>query len=712
MGDEKQSIFSFQGADPAQFDINRVHFRKLARDAGIAFLDQPLITSRRSAPDILTFVDKVFEPPESREGLTSDNIAIEHRAYRETARGGIAFWPALKPADVPDVDIYRPVDVEQPHSPVVVLAGKIADQILGWLRQGAKLPGHDHPIAPRDIMILLPRREPFGGEIIRQLKQRNIPVAGADRVVLTEQIAAMDLIALGRFALQREDDLNLAAVLRSPLCGLSEEELFALAHGRKGHLWPELMARRDETLAFAASHELLADMLERADYAPPFEFYSHALVARGGKEKLLARLGAESADAIDEFLSLALTYERGATPSLEGFLDWVERGGTEIKRDMERGRNEVRVMTVHGAKGLEADIVILPDTTSLPEPPSRKGHLLYHEGEILFPLADANAPQAVRTAKLAAEADALREHRRLLYVALTRARDRLYVCGFENRKGVKDGSWYRLAEAAAKNLGKPIQQGDDEIHAIGALEMEFDVRTETAPAQTALHDWVRAPAPIEPPLPRLIRPSEAVGIDPPTFSPKGAARFRRGLVVHALLARLPEVALEKRRDIALAFVRAHGFAEDAAEKLVNETLAVLDDPQFAAAFGPHSRAEAGLLAELPQIGPGVLFCGGVHRQLVSDPAGRTLDLQARGRAPAREGDVAPVYLAQMALYRAAAERIFPGRRIVCGLLFTDGPRLMQLSDVLLDAQLREITVKLAAGSLSRPGRGAFLDRVS
>ena len=127
-------------------------------------------------------------------------------------------------------------------------------------------------------------------------------------------------------------------------------------------------------------------MLERADYAPPFEFYSHALTALGGKEKLLARLGAESADAIDEFLSLTLTHEQSHSPSLEGFLDWVERGGIEIKRDMERGRDEVRVMTVHGAKGLEADIVILPDTTSLPEPPSRKGHLLYHEDGVLFPL--------------------------------------------------------------------------------------------------------------------------------------------------------------------------------------------------------------------------------------------------------------------------------------------------------------------------------------
>ena len=213
-------------------------------------------------------------------------------------------------------------------------------------------------------------------------------------------------------------------------------------------------------------------MLARADYAPPFEFYAHALAALGKKRDLIARLGPESADAIEEFLSLALAYERVHTPSLEGFLDWLARGNTEIKRDMERGRNEVRVMTVHGAKGLEADIVILPDTTTLPDPPSRKGHLLYDETDVLFPLAEAEASERVKAAKRAEQEETLREHRRLLYVALTRARDRLYVCGFENRRGVRDGSWYELARAAAQSLGRPITRHGQTAQAIGHIEME------------------------------------------------------------------------------------------------------------------------------------------------------------------------------------------------------------------------------------------------
>jgi ATP-dependent helicase/nuclease subunit A len=565
----------------------------------------------------------------------------------------------------------------------------IAGRIRHWLDSGATLPGHTEPVSPKDIMILLPRREPFGGEVIRQLKLRKVPVAGADRVILTEQIAAMDLMALGRFVLQREDDLTLAALLRSPLCGLSEEALFALAHTRKADLWGALVAARGRP-DFTAAHGFLSDMLALADYAPPFEFYSHALSARGGKEKLLARLGSEAADAIDEFLSLSLSYERNATPSLQGFLDWLERGGTEIKRDMERGRDEVRVMTVHGAKGLEADIVFLPDTTTLREPGAREGHLLYDGDAVLYPAGGAMAPARVKAALEAVKDEWRREHRRLLYVALTRARDRLVVCGFENRHGTKEGSWYRLAAEAAKTLD--MQPTADGV-GFGTLAMTASGKTPTHEAAAPLPDWTRRPAPPEPERPRLIRPSDAAD-GSAAVSPLAAQRFKRGLVVHALLARLPEVARQDRHRLALAFVQAKGMPD--AEALVAETLAVLDDPAFAAAFGPDSRAEAGLLAELPELGPGARINGRIDRLAVSETEILILDFKTNRPPPAREDEVSGLYLDQMALYRAGAAKVFPGRRIVCGLLFTDGPRLLRLSDALLDRQWAGLAARLGA----------------
>lgn len=696
VGDEKQSIFSFQGADPVQFEIRRKLFAGRAEAAGREFSYEYLQTSRRSAPEILRFVDETFADPAAREGLTSGNLEIEHKPLRTEATGRVEFWPALKPSDAPDPDPWdlRPVDLERSDSPIVRLAEQIADKIKDWLNRRVALPGHQDAIKPGDIMILLPRREPFGSEIIRKLKDRGVPVAGSDRIKLTEQIAVMDLIALGRFALLPEDDLNLAELLRSPLIGLGEEDLFALCHGRKSTLWRELSQHREE---FAEAHAFLAETRARADRTPPFEFYAQALTQ--GRKKLLARLGPETGDSIDEFLSLALAYEGANTPSLEGFLHWILRGGAEVKRDMERGRNEVRVMTVHGAKGLEADIVILPDTTSLPDSPAAKGHLLYTDEGVLFPLSDKAAPEKVRQAKLAAQAETLKEHRRLLYVALTRAKERLIICGFENKKGIRDGSWHRLAERAANALGAEVAQGDTTIRVYGSAGV-IPAASETAStAETVtIPGWARTQPMEEHPSPWLIRASAAAGMDEPALpSPlgrNGTARFRRGLLVHAMLARLPEIEHDRREETARKFLRARGLDDAEAAQLSSETLAVLDDPVFAAAFAPDSRAEVAIVADLPELGPGARVHGRVDRLAVVCDDVLIVDFKTNRPPPAREEDVPGIYATQMALYRAAAARIFPGKRIACALVWTEGPRLMPLSEAFLGAETGRIRVRL------------------
>jgi ATP-dependent helicase/nuclease subunit A len=700
VGDEKQSIFSFQGADPAQFDINRTLFE--ARAAENSFVDVQLPVSRRSAPQILQFVDEVFADPAAREGVTSAGVNVAHQAHRAEAKGRVEFWPALSPSKTPEPDYWLPVDVESEASPVVRLADRVAEQIKSWTNGRMHLPGHKKPISPGDIMVLMPRREPFASELIRQLKRRGVPVAGADRIKLQKQIAVMDLVALGRFALLPEDDLNLAALLRSPLIGIDEEQLFALSTSRKGMLWRELVDGRGELASFAFAHEFLSESLARADFAPPYEFYAHVLAARGMRKRLLARLGAEANDAIDEFLSLALAYEGLNTPSLEGFLHWIERGDAEIKRDMERGRDEVRVMTVHGAKGLEADIVILPDTTSLPDPPGKRGDLLYTDKGVIYPVTDSEAPAAVKAAKAEAEAEALMEHRRLLYVALTRAKDFLYVCGFENKKGVKPGSWYELAQRAAQSLGKAMVRGDDTLRVIGDAELEsaplspnVDVPSITLPG------WVLAePAP-EHTTPRLIRPSDAAGLEEPgVFSPAGpkaAARFRRGQLVHTLLARLPDIAPELRRDIALRFLAARDVASEEAAALTDETLAVISDPRFAAAFAPTARAEVAIVADLPELGLGARASGRIDRLAVSPDEVLAIDFKTNRPPPERAEDVPALYRTQMALYRAALAKVFPGRRIACALIWTEGPRLMALPDALLDAEKAHIRVRLDPG---------------
>jgi len=696
VGDEKQSIFSFQGADPAQFAINRRHFETRAGDV---FASVALTNSRRSAKGILDFVDAVFADDVVREGVSS--VPIRH----ETARGGapakVVFWPAIKPLSVPKPDVWEaPVDVEPSWSPVVQLAQHIADRIRGWIDGDTFLPGHDKPVTPADIMVLMPRREPFASELIRHLKQRKVPVAGADRIRLLDQIAIMDLVALGRFVLLPEDDLNTAALLRSPLIGMSEEELQALAIGRQGALWRALSARHSETPAFSFAYAFLREARGRADFTPPYEFFARALGPDGGRKRLLARLGAEANDAIDEFLSLTLVYERLNTPSLEGFLHWLHSGDAEIRRDMERGRNEVRVMTVHGAKGLEADIVILPDTTGIPQGAGRHGAMLYEEDGAFFPLADTQAPECVRAAKLHADEEALREHRRLLYVALTRAKDELHICGFENSRGIRNGSWYALMRPAAERLGLTLKEGEDFVRE-ASIVVAAAAQKELS-ARLVLPEWARCSVPEEEERPRFIRPSLVLGEQMPgRSSPGRESRFARGVVVHALLARLPDVPQHDRARIARRYLAAQRVPPNEAEAMIRETLAIIEHAGFADAFAPGSRAEAEIVADLPELGAGARVNGRIDRLAVTDGAVIVVDFKSNRSPPGNAADVAPLYLAQMALYRAALVKIFPSKKVRCALIWTEGPLLMPLPEELLDAAVERIRARL-----DRPGRGS------
>ncbi|HEY5048999.1 MAG TPA: double-strand break repair helicase AddA [Rhizomicrobium sp.] len=696
VGDEKQSIFSFQGADPAQFDVQHAHFAQRAGAKPDNFVTVQLSTSRRSAPEILRYVDEVFADDAARSGVTSGNAAISHSAHRATAKGRVEFWPTVKPLEIPESDPWRPVDVPSPMSPAARLASSLAERIRAWTDGNTRLPGHEKPIAPGDIMVLMPRREPLASELIRQLKQRGVPVAGADRIRLKNQIAVMDLIALGRFALLPEDDLNLATVLRSPLVGISDDELLALSNPRQGNLWDELGKRRRETALFEFAHGILAECLGRADYSPPFEFYAHLLGARGMRQRLLSRLGAEADDALDEFLSLALAYEAVNAPSLERFLHWLERGDAEVKRDMDRGRNEVRVMTVHGAKGLEADIVVLPDTTAAPLAPGQRGVLLHTDDGVFFPLPSGRAPDVVEKAKQKIAEESLREHRRLLYVALTRPRDWLHICGFQGKKGVNDDSWYPLMERAARKIGIPETKNADTVYAVGEEDAEKTSLTDAGENRVELPEWIRRTPEEEPERPRLIRPSQAAGADEPAaLSPiAGAARFERGLLIHALVAHLPEVPSDRRRAAAQDFLARRKIDPLGATALIEETMAVLDHPDFAAVFAPGGRAEVAIVAELPELGKDVRISGRLDRLAVESDTVLAVDFKTGRPAPPKADDVPRLYVTQMALYRAALSKIFPGRRIGCALVWTQTPCLMPLPQELLDAEIIGIRSRL------------------
>ncbi len=694
VGDEKQSIFSFQGAEPAAFGEYRDFFGGRATGANLPFVDFRPAISRRSAQSILAFVDSVFSTPAARDGLSTVSDPIHHDADRREI-GRVEIWPWIPSAERKEFDPLAPVDAPV-HGAHSVLASRIADRIAGWLQSGASLPGSGRPITAGDVMILVRRRNAFAEAMIRELLDRRIPVAGADRMVLTEQIAIMDLLALGNFALLPEDDLNLAALLKSPVIGFSESDLYELAQPRIGKLWAELGARAGERPVFAEAHTVLSRVLSDSDMMPPFEFYSRIL-NRGVRGRLVARLGLETDDAIDEFLALALVHESSHSPSLQTFLSWFSQGGADVKRDMEQGGGAVRVMTVHGAKGLESMVVVLPDTFQTPDH-DRRGNILYTDECAFFGVPKRLETQPVADAKAAAHEREMREYRRLLYVAATRARDMLVVCGYQagNRREPPRDSWYALLDSAGRNLGTPEEIDGENVMVIGSPIATRRQIFEPA-SGTDLPAFLRQPAKPER-LEPLLHPSRIPGADEaPAISPVAGARqrYRRGLLLHALLAMLPKIGRKDRETAGREFLNRRGVAGSEAQSLIGDAQKILDDGQFKALFGSSSRAEVSVTARLPELG-GAQISGQIDRLVVTGDSVLIADYKTNRRTPVSAEEVPRAYIVQMALYRSALEKIYPGRTVACALIWTETARLMFLPAELLD---REMHI-LAANSTS------------
>ncbi|MEO3427642.1 double-strand break repair helicase AddA [Pelagibius sp. CAU 1746] len=732
VGDPKQSIYSFQGADPAEFQRLRDLFRLRAQQARHTWRPVSLAVSFRSTEAVLRTVDAVFAAAEAQDGVLFGESEIRHLAKRLGEAGQVELWPPAPPAEAEELESWALPLPGRSDSPAPLrLARLVARRIWYWTQapEGAgdpacQLTAKDRRMRPGDVMILVRRRNSFITELVRELKTLGVPVAGVDRMRLTEQLAVMDVMALGRVLLLPEDDLTLACVLKGPFIGFGEDQLFRLAHGRgRKSLWQRLSEMAPENEAFAAARRFLEDLAGQADYVAPFELYSGLLGAGRGREKILGRLGPDAADPLDEFLSLALAYERENAPSLEGFLHWLAAGELEIKRDLEQEHGAVRLMTVHGSKGLEAPVVILPDTLQLPA--AGDGLLWVDDGKAK---ASGTASLAVWPVKrdydlpLLGEARAARkraqeqEYRRLLYVALTRAQDRLYLCGWLTRNAPPQGNWYQLVENALARLaeGGEAEAVDFDFTAdLGAegwagpgwrlarpqtAPVAAPVVVEAAPEEAAeaapevlaetLPGWARQPAPPEPAPPQPLAPSRPAEAEPPSRSPLGpdsGRRFRRGLLIHRLLQSLPDLAAPERAAAGRSFLASplHGLADDQQAEILAEVLKVLEAPELAPLFGPGSRAEVPLAGLVETVAGPQAIAGQVDRLLVENGSVSLIDFKSQRPAPEAPEDVPSLYLRQMAAYRALLARIYPGRAIRSYLLWTDQPRLMQLSDALL-----------------------------
>nr|HMQ56932.1 3'-5' exonuclease [Rhizobiaceae bacterium] len=664
---------------------------------------------------------------DARRGLSfgEDGFPV-HQSNRMGEPGHVELWPLERatPAEEPE-DWKEPIDAER--APEVLVAERIASTIHGWLKDGERLEGTGEAIRPGDILVLVRKRDRFMHALSRALKNRHVPVAGADRLRLTDHIAVQDLMAIGRFVLQPADDLSLAALLKSPLFDFSDDDLFVLAHGRgAATLFQSMREKARGEVRFASAVETLSRWRARADRVSVFEFYDSILGPEAGRARLIARLGTETADMLDEFLAFALAQERVGLPGLENFLATLDTARPEIKREMDARRGEVRIMTVHASKGLEAPVVVLVDPGSkafshahLPDlmeiehaPPDWTSPLfLWRIGEHA-----KNAVMAQNGARLKARAE--EEYRRLLYVAMTRAADRLIVAGYATPRGGGEGTWHAMIEAA---LGPHCR----EIARDGFTAKRFEL-DRTRPAESAGEDarkeaapdtapgWLGEPAAPEPPPPRPLQPSGASLVigefrarseSPSWSSPlltaqtqsgepvgrEGAARtaLQRGAAIHRLLQVLPDCPQADRDNRALAWLAAlePDWSDAERRAILASVLRVLDDPRFAPLFAEGSAAEVAVMGTVEIAGRPRAVSGVIDRLAVTPGSVLVADYKTDRTPASSPADVPPTYRAQLALYRALLRSLYPDRAIETVIVYTETATLVPVPAQALDEAL-------------------------
>ena len=719
VGDEKQSIFSFQGAAPERLLAESQRYRRLAEGAGRPFETVELLESWRSTREVLGFVDQVFAAPDRAgalspgRGLIGDRVdaVVRHAAGRADGPGTIDLWPEEKDDAVEDRHAWDdPVDAAPVRSARRRIADRIVTEVRAIVERGEGVHAKDpadraawRPADWGDVLILVKKRGPMFEEVLRALKQAGIPVAGADRLKLAEHPVFEDLLALGRAALYPDDDLALAGLLRSPLCDVDEQGLFDLAHGRTGSLWRALKVRADERAEWTAARILVRWFRAEARGRPPFDLYARLLNHRDARgltvrQRFMTRLGGEAADALDAFLDQARAAEGRGVTDLERFCADLASIDQTVKREMDEPRGEVRVMTAHSSKGLEAPIVILPDTI-FAEP----------KGDALLETADGGflwCGSSDRDCDVSAEARERRKVRneeeslRLLYVGLTRARDRLIIGGriASNRKIENTRAWWGPVFEAFAGLDgvRPVLTASGDARRFGADPVRLARPTATVTAVAALPAWLMS-GPAREDADRRLAPSrlgteDAAPAPSPLATTAGPGaplgRFRRGDLIHRLLERLPEIDPAERVSAAVRMLsRERDLTDEHRTEMIAAAFSLLNDARFAPVFGPGSRAEVALSGTAPDLPPGVAVSGRIDRLVITPERVLVVDYKTNRPAPDRIEDADPAYVLQLAVYVAVLRRLYPDRPVEAALVWTDGPKLMPVPQTLMDTAL-------------------------
>lgn len=670
VGDRKQSIYSFQGADPQKFDIMSKYFSSKAEQR---FKKVNLEVSFRSTPAILDTVNNIFSYEEVSTGVVAEQEIVQHIPVRVGEFGRVEIWPLLvaeKNDKVTDEEeLLPPMEMEHKISVRTKLANAIAEKIKSLIQQSA---ASSRPYHFKDFMILVRRRDAFVEEFIRACKKIGVNISGADKLVLAKQIAVQDLVSLGKFLLLPNDDLSLAEVLKSPLFGIDDDDLLELCYGRRTAL---LWSKLGDCPKYAKIYAQLQGLLNKVDYERPYELYNSVLTQMDGRRHFVERMGIEVEDALDEFINLTLAYEREHVPSLQGFIDWMGHNNPEIKRETEqKDIDAVRLMTVHGSKGLQAPIVFLPDTVRVKVPKSEQ-NLLLADDMAYYPLNKAYYNENCRNIREINEKLDFEESRRLLYVALTRAEERLFICGYANSDKLNKNSWYHLCATALQNTG--TDEGGSMVYETAAeLTAAAKNPPEIIEAKAPAPQWLHLPVAQETPLAKPYTPSkdnDEEEVDSISPLQENGQFYRRGTLIHKLLQYLPLSDGNVQHSIQRFLQKnAVDFSDEEQRKICQEVLRLCNMPEFAVIFGEYSQAEVPIVGEIE----GKIISAQIDRLVILPDKIIIVDFKTN-RPPAADREHTPeVYVKQLQTYGKLLQKIYPQRAVYTYILWTNEARLM------------------------------------
>lgn len=694
VGDKKQSIYSFQGADPNEFERMHTYFAERVQTAQKTFETVPLNASFRSVSVVLDLVNRLLENNVAKQGVLKTGEQAIHTAVRRGEGGLIEIWPLVSVEKTETNSVWEVPERKKSENPIVILSCKIADKIKTMLDKPEFLESAHRPIEPKDIMILVSKRTGIVTELVRALKERQIPVAGIDRLDLSAHIAIQDLLCVAQFVLLPEDDLNLATLLKSPLFKVSEKKLMDLCVKRNNKtLWDQVQSDMPQLA------ETLKQILNQADKMPVYEFFAFILGPLNGRKAFMTRLGTEVNEAVDEFLNLCLQFEQDETPSLQGFLNWFQNRNNEIKRDLDQSDlNTVKIMTVHGSKGLQGNIVFLPDAQRLP---TTTETFFWANGLPLWIARTALRTSDTEELCKQKRQAVIEEYHRLLYVALTRARDRLYICGWDkphkaqadkpqkktsSKSENKITNWYELIKSSLPEY--VIPDANDIIRMTCPQSIQPDNKEQNEvieQSKVSLPDWITQQAPEETPLSKPLMPSRLVQDETPEESVIGtgtATALKRGSFIHKLLQLLPEISPDKRREAALRLK-----PEDI--EIPENLFDIFEKPEFKILFSPQSHAETPVVG----IVNNRVFSGQIDRLVILENEVWIVDYKTNRFIPVSPQNVSPSYKIQLFAYKELIKKIFADKMIRTFLLWTENLSLMEMTNEINQSLLIEIEQK-------------------